>query len=103
MPSEETKSKDRDGIPVALMEAMSMGIPVVSTYVSGIPELVQNEVSGLLVAPDNPEQLAAAIGSLLNDREKCTALAIQGKIAVSQRFDIERNAERLGVLFSERV
>jgi colanic acid/amylovoran biosynthesis glycosyltransferase len=100
MPSEETKSNDRDGIPVALMEAMSMGIPVVSTFVSGIPELVEDGVSGLLVQPGNPIELAAAVRSLLENRDKCSELAAQGKSKVLEEFDVSRNARKLGALFS---
>lgn len=101
MPSEETKSNDRDGIPVALMEAMSMGIPVVSTYVSGIPELVENNISGLLVKPGRPEELAAAIATVLSDKALCERLTQRGKEIVLGEFDITRNARRLGMLFCE--
>jgi glycosyltransferase involved in cell wall biosynthesis len=100
MPSQETKTNDRDGIPVALMEAMSMGIPVVSTFVSGIPELVEEGVSGLLVRPESPAELASAILSLLESRDKCLELALQGKATVSREFDIRQNARKLGLLFS---
>ncbi|MGH9086034.1 MAG: glycosyltransferase family 4 protein [Acidimicrobiales bacterium] len=60
--SVDTPSGDRDGIPVALMEAMAVGVPVVSTRVGAIPELVEG--AGLVVAPGAPSELAAAIASL---------------------------------------
>lgn len=100
MPSQQTASNDRDGIPVALMEAMSMGIPVVSTYVSGIPELIQNGVSGLLVQPGDPQQLAAAINMLLNNRETCQILAAGGIESIQEEFDIRKNAFKLASLFA---
>ena len=52
---------DRDGIPNVLVEAMAAGAPVVATNVSGIPELVEHEVNGLLVEPEDPEALADAL------------------------------------------
>ncbi len=58
---------DRDGIPNVLVEAMAAGVPVVSTAVSGIPELVSDGVNGLLVAPEDPDALAAALQRLATD------------------------------------
>jgi glycosyltransferase involved in cell wall biosynthesis len=58
---------DRDGIPNVLVESLYMGVPVVSTPVSGIPELITPEVNGLLVAPRDSAALAAAIGRLLSE------------------------------------
>ena len=60
---------DRDGIPNVLVEAMAAGAPVVATGVSGIPELVEHEVNGLLVEPDDPQALADALVRLHEDRE----------------------------------
>jgi glycosyltransferase involved in cell wall biosynthesis len=71
---------ERDGIPVTLMEAMAVGIAVVSTSVSGIPELIQEGVNGYLVAPNDPEALAARLHSLIVDpacRRAVSAKAIQ--------------------------
>ena len=58
---------DEDGIPVALLEAMAAGVPVVSTTVGGIPELLDGGRAGLLVAPGDPVGFAAALGRLLDD------------------------------------
>ena len=60
---------DRDGIPNVLVEAMAAGAPVVATAVSGIPELVEHEVNGLLIPPDDPEALADALLRLHDDPE----------------------------------
>jgi glycosyltransferase involved in cell wall biosynthesis len=60
---------DRDGIPNVLLESMAMGVPVVATTVSAIPELVQDGETGLLVQPREPEQMGAAIVRLLTDNE----------------------------------
>jgi glycosyltransferase involved in cell wall biosynthesis len=56
-----------EGVPVVLMEAMSMEIPCVATWVNGIPELIRNEVDGLLVPPSDEEQFAGALSRLMKD------------------------------------
>lgn len=61
LPSKTASDGDMEGIPVALMEAMAVGLPVVSTYHSGIPELIENDVSGWLVAENNAEALAETL------------------------------------------
>lgn len=79
LPCIEAENGDRDGIPVAIMEAMGIGLPCISTEVSGIPELIENGVSGLLVKPESPEELADAIASLLTDREMADRLGREGR------------------------
>ncbi|MGD9425287.1 glycosyltransferase [Pantoea sp. NSTU24] len=61
LPSKTAADGDMEGIPVALMEAMAVGLPVVSTFHSGIPELIENTVSGWLVDEDDPEALAETL------------------------------------------
>jgi len=68
LPCRIARDGDRDGIPVAMMEAMASGVPVVTTPVSGIPELVDDEV-GWLVPPDDPSELAATLRAVLADPE----------------------------------
>ena len=68
---------DRDGIPNVLVEAMAAGAPVVATAVSGIPELVEHEVNGLLVEPDDPHALADALLRLHDDPELTRRLTAQ--------------------------
>jgi len=90
---------DRDGIPVSLIEALAAGLPVVSTTVSGIPELVTPDV-GLLVAPHDPAALATALGELLADPERRARLAAAGPDRVRQHFDVAASAERMARLFA---
>lgn len=93
------RHNDRDGIPNVLLEAMAMEIPVISTYVSGIPELVRNLETGLLVEPDEPVALAEAIRTLLTDTPLAQKLARQGRVLVEQEFNIYSSAARLLDLF----
>lgn len=96
LPSVVTRTGDRDGIPVALMEAMALGIPVVSTQVSGIPELIQDGISGHLAPPASATELAACIRRTLalsaQDRQRqCEA----ARRTVEEGFDISKEAARL--------
>jgi glycosyltransferase involved in cell wall biosynthesis len=94
---------DRDGLPNVLVEAMASGVPVVTTGVSGIPELVSHEANGLLVDPDDPEALAAALLRLHEDRELARRLARAGRATVRERFDGDALAGRLANLFREAL
>ncbi len=91
---------DRDGIPVAMMESLAMGVPVVSTRVSGIPELVHHEETGLLVPSQNTKSLAAAIARLANDPALAQRLGENGRALVAQEFDIHKNGRRLADTFA---
>lgn len=90
---------DRDGLPIALVEALYMGVPVVSTSVAGIPELILEEVNGLLVPPQDSPALAAALARLLDDPELRSRLARAGRETVLEGFDLAKNAQRLISLF----
>lgn len=94
------RNNDRDGIPNVLLEAMAMGIPVVSTRVSGIPELVRDNETGLLVEPDDPQALADAIARLLSDPLLAERLARAGRDLVLHEFNIYKSARRLQRLFA---
>ena len=103
LPSVQTPDGNQDGIPVALMEAMALGLPVISTRVSGIPELVVDGVSGLLVAPGDAVALADAIERLLNDPALRELLSRQGSAAVRARHDISRSVAQMQEIFSEAL
>lgn len=92
---------DRDGIPNVLLEAMASGVPVVSTPVSGIPELIRSEVEGLLVPPDSPAKLADALDRLLDSPELRERLALAARSKIETCFSIERNSAQLLSLFEQ--
>jgi glycosyltransferase involved in cell wall biosynthesis len=94
-----TEDGDRDGVPNVLVEAMACGLPVVSTAVSGIPELVADDRNGLLVAPHNPEALADALAALLDDRERRIRLGAEARRTVVEHFDLRAAARELASLF----
>ncbi len=90
---------DRDGIPNVMVEAMAAGVPVVSTEVSGIPELVHDGSNGLLVPPDDSSALADALHTLAKDPPTRNRLAAAGAATVSTRFDGDALARKLAALF----
>lgn len=89
---------EREGVPVALMEAMAAGRPVVSSRLSGIPELVADGESGLLCPPGDVECLAAALTRLAGDRALGRRLGEVGRRVVAERYHLGRNAARLAQL-----
>jgi colanic acid/amylovoran biosynthesis glycosyltransferase len=95
LPSVTTRAGMMDGIPVALMEAMATGLPVVSTAVSGIPELVIDGRTGLLAPEKDAVALADALERLHRDRELAKRLAEEGRRHVLERFNLLLNAARL--------
>ena len=90
---------DRDGIPNVLVEAMACGTPVVTTGISGIPELVSDGVNGLLVEPDDPTAIARASARFDSDRRSAERLGSAARATVRERFDGDRLAGRLAELF----
>jgi glycosyltransferase involved in cell wall biosynthesis len=91
---------DRDGIPNVLVEAMAAGVPVISTHVSGIPELIEDGEDGLLVEPSDGEALAAAIRRVLEDPSLAARLASAGRRKVEREFDMVTNSRRVAELLA---
>jgi glycosyltransferase involved in cell wall biosynthesis len=89
-----------EGVPVVLMEAMAMGVPVVTTRIAGIPELIENGRSGLLVAPGRADELADSISRLVGDGDLRHELGRRGREAVLRGFDAESSAAQLRELFA---
>jgi glycosyltransferase involved in cell wall biosynthesis len=99
MPSVEMADGRRDGIPVALMEAMAIGVPVVASDVSGIPELVHDGSTGLLVLPGDAIGLADAIERLIDDRSLRDQLTDAGRRKIEQEFDLESTGRAMARIF----
>lgn len=81
-----------DALPTVLLEATASGRPLISTRVSGIPEIVSDEVNGLLVDPGDVEQLADAVEKILRDRELAVKMGRAGRARAEELFDLRKNA-----------
>ena len=90
---------DRDGLPNVLMEAQSQGLACVATDISAIHELIDNGVTGILVAPESPEVLADAIHRLITDPMARATLGEAGRARVAAAFGLQRNVARLAEKF----
>jgi glycosyltransferase involved in cell wall biosynthesis len=102
LPSVQDTTGRMDGIPVAIMEAMAVGVPVVTTSVSGIPELVDASC-GIVVEPGDTIALARAIATLLDDRLLARTLATNARARVEHGFDLVREAAKVGDLIEAAV
>lgn len=91
---------NRDGLPTVLLEAMALGTPCVATDVTGIPELVRPDQTGLLVRQHDPAALAGALGRLLAEGELRVRLATAARTLIEAEFDTRRNTARLRELFT---
>jgi glycosyltransferase involved in cell wall biosynthesis len=89
---------DRDGIPNVLAEAMAAGLPVVSTRVSGIPELVEDGRTGLLVGPKDPAALADAVERLLRDPKQGQSLAVAARRKMEDSFECWETTKAVQIL-----
>ncbi len=94
---------DRDGIPNVIVEAMALGIPVVSTNISGIPECVEDGVSGVLVAEKDANACAHGIAQLLDRPEWARQLGQAGRKRVEQDFDSLRNVKKIGAALRQAI
>ena len=90
---------DRDGLPNVLMEAQSQGLACVATNVSAIHELIDNGITGILVAPESPEVLAEAIHRLITDPMARATLGEAGRARVAAAFGLQSNVARLAEKF----
>ncbi len=90
---------DRDGLPNVLMEAQSQGLAVVSTNVSAIPELIEDGVTGLLVAQADAPALSEALARLIQSPDLRRSLADAGQARIRDQFEFQGCFETLGRLF----
>ncbi|WP_395019651.1 glycosyltransferase [Dongia sp.] len=103
LPSVTATDGDVEGIPVAIMEAMAQGLPVISTFHSGIPELVEDGVSGLLVPERDVEALAAAIEAMLSTPQKWGEVGRAGRRKIESEFNGSALSRQLLELYKSTV
>jgi colanic acid/amylovoran biosynthesis glycosyltransferase len=99
VPSVVAASGDAEGFGIVFIEAQAMGLPVVSTRSGGIPEAVEDEETGLLVAEADPSALAQAILRLMQDNELWQRFSLAGRRRVLEKFDLARQTHHLEKLF----
>ena len=92
-----------EGLPVSILEAMSAGVPVVSTPVGGIPDAISDGVEGLLVPPGSPDQLAAALMKILTDEQLGYAMGTAAKLKVTSTFAVETALKPLDLLYRQLI
>jgi len=92
-------SSNAEGISMTILEAMASGKAVVATNVGGNPEIIKNDVTGILVPPNDPEAMAEAVLSLLRDRERLSLLGLEGKRRVKECFNIETAVKKTEELY----
>jgi glycosyltransferase involved in cell wall biosynthesis len=90
-----------DAFPTVLLEAMAAGLPVIASDVGGVPEIVDHDVTGFLVAPGDADQLASRAAELLRDRDRSLAMGERGRNVVKQRFSTTAWIERLSRLYRD--
>ncbi|HVS62050.1 MAG TPA: glycosyltransferase [Thermoanaerobaculia bacterium] len=100
LPSIVGEDGNREGLPVSIVEALACGIPVVSTRVAGIPEVVREGENGLLVPERDPAALADAIQRLIEDRALHARLRAGARASVEPIYDTAQTSERLRDLFA---
>jgi len=103
LPSEIAPNGDRDGIPNVLLEAMAVGVPVISTEISGIPEAVTSGRNGLLAPEKNPALLAKAIETILKDPPLANRYGEEAHRTVSEKFDSNTYLNTLVQFFKEKT
>lgn len=91
----------QEGLGLSIMEAMLSGVPVVASKVGGIPSLVKDGITGILVRPEDPAGLALAIVDLLKDKEKAAGLAVAAKELIIREFSLEKMVEQTERVYSE--
>lgn len=92
-----------EGLPVVLMEAMASGIPVITTTVNAITELVENKKTGLLVPPANPRMLKEAILYAMHNPDEIETLASRARIKVENDFNLDLNLEKLADFMRQKI
>ncbi len=102
MPSVRDASGDRDGLPNVITEALLHRVPVIATDLAGIPEIIEDRVTGLLIRQRDPAAIAKAVQTLIGDRALAVHMAEAGRSRALMQFDPARNTERILNLYAVR-
>jgi len=92
---------DKDGLPVAMVEALACGLPVITTPMTGNPEVIKDAYNGFLVPFENPEKTAEAMKNLIENKTLYAKLCTQARSSVERSFDIKETVKALAVKFKE--
>ena len=92
-----------EGTPVSLIEAMAAGVPVVATSVGGVPDVVEDGVTGLLLPPRQPEAVASAIVATVTQPDRATAMAVRARQSVRDRFDSARLVQETEAMYRQTL
>jgi len=96
-------SLEREGLGMAIIEAMECGLPVIGTRLGGIPEVIEENMNGFLVTPGNPEELAAAMEKLINDKSARTGMGRMGRKIFEEKFTVTKMIENIESLYDELI
>ena len=96
------RNGDRDGLPNVLMEAQSQDLACLATRVAAIPELIEDGATGVLVAPESPDELCGALADLISDPERRRMLTRAARACLIARFGLEQNLAPLAEKFGLR-
>ena len=92
-------SSYREGLPNVVLEAMTMRIPVISTRIAGMPDLVEDNVNGLMVEPGNTDELAHSIKRVLLDPPLAQRLTAAGRDTIETRFDFGKRMQKIAAIY----
>jgi glycosyltransferase involved in cell wall biosynthesis len=98
-----THDGDRDGVPNVLVEAMACALPVVTTSVGGITDLVRHDYNGLMVEPNDAEAIADELGALLDDAPRRRRLGEAARRTVIEHFDLHASAQQIAQIFERAM
>ena len=102
LPCTTGKDGGMDNLPTVIMEAMAAGLPVVSTRLAGVPEMVREGITGTLVEPDSPNEFADALLAFVRDPARARAFGAAGRELAQERFSVEGSVRELIELFDRR-
>jgi colanic acid/amylovoran biosynthesis glycosyltransferase len=102
-PARQDEAGDRDNLPTVLIEAMASRLPIVASRLAGIPEIIADQINGILVPQQAPETLASAIRSLLVDPRKRKSLGASGFETAREKFNLEATVQELIRIFESHI